>query len=1323
MIRTWRHRRFLLAFVAAVAVAAGVGTAYEHRRLGWTGQDGVRRVAAVVESEYSALALRLDRAAFAVAGQPDLVLRAAGHAGAARQLFDAIQSSSPDVSITVYSAEGQPIAWTGRPSDLPERLRPVLAGPVALLVAPSASGPRLLRIQPVLAGTPGAARRVATVMAECPLPSVASAPPLVQADVVWPTPLVDVPLRARYQGAGGALAPDAIILPDHAGRALLEGRVDAAEVAAARHLVHQRRSAAVLATCALFGAWLVGLLLEWRGATGSVATAVLRTGLAAVAIVAARAMAWAALSLWGPGPAMGALADAAPLWRLLLRSPLDFTLSAITALALVTLAGDSVGRLRRLTRHRRLPTGSPAQFARLLAAQAAAGLLAAALLGACVDAGLTLTDLDAVDWLRFSLHPWDGARVAAAAGLVLWHAAAVWAAVLVLRLAALWFHVPARAGRRTGAILASAAAAVAWCLATGMVRHNTIPWDLAAPIALALVLAWSLERVLRWRRHSSRAAAVVALFLALALPSLSMYPAAFEQFTRARRQIIMTRLAPEVTHQREDILARVKASTTQIDAVDGLIDLVRATAGAPGDAVKPDVAFSIWSTTDLATFRLASAVELYHADGTLASRFALNLPEFSAAQQRWTDSSCTWELFEEVSPLGTQDRRLLHAGRGLCVDSGGRREHVGSVVIHAMLDYGSLSFLSSQNPYVEVFRHQANRGRESSSIRDVTFAVYGWSRRPIYTSGSTAWTLDATTFARAYQTRIPFWTRQAAGDRFDEVYLANDRGAIYALGFPVVSAVGHLVNLSELLALVGATFLLLTLGVRAGRLAAGVRAERGRDLLSEIRASFYRKLFLAFVAAAVVPVLTLAFVAQAYMTGRLRADVEEAALRTTRVAQRVVEDFQERGDAGAPALSDDILVWLSRVIDQDVNVFDGARLLATSERDLFASGLLPNRTSADVYRAIVLDRRATYVGAEQAGQLSYMLAAAPVRVRGLDAILTVPLTTRQQAIEREIDDLDRRILLAVLAFILIGSAIGYWMAERIADPVNRLQRATARLARGDLDARVVVTSSDELRRLVEAFNQMAGELQRHQTTLERTHRLEAWADMARQVAHEIKNPLTPIQLSAEHLRRVHADRGAPLSPVLEGCVDSILSQVRLLRQIAAEFSSFASSPTPRPVDTRLADLVSEVVEPYRAGLPASVTLGVDVAEGLPALHVDRTLIGRALTNVIENALHAMPGGGALTITGYLSADGRAICLGVGDSGVGMDPQALLRIFEPYFSTKAVGTGLGLTIAKRNVDLHAGRIEVASTPGRGTTVTLMLPVAPPGCAGAASPTAR
>jgi len=283
------------------------------------------------------------------------------------------------------------------------------------------------------------------------------------------------------------------------------------------------------------------------------------------------------------------------------------------------------------------------------------------------------------------------------------------------------------------------------------------------------------------------------------------------------------------------------------------------------------------------------------------------------------------------------------------------------------------------------------------------------------------------------------------------------------------------------------------------------------------------------------------------------------------------------------------------------------------------------------------------------------------------------------------------------------------MAERIADPVNRLTRATRRIARGDLDQRIAATSTDELRRLVEAFNSMADDLRRQRDQLERTHRLEAWAEMARQVAHEIKNPLTPIQLSAEHLRRVHLDRGRPLDPVLEECVDSILSQVRLLRQIAGEFSSFASSPTARPERTALADLVEDVVQPYRAGAGERIAITVAAQPGLPAVIVDRTLLGRALTNVIENALHAMPGRGRLTIRAAPDEAGREVRLTIEDTGVGMDAKARERVFEPYFSTKASGTGLGLTIAKRNVELNSGSIQVESTAGVGTVVTIRLPI--------------
>src|SRR5438477_357272 len=168
------------------------------------------------------------------------------------------------------------------------------------------------------------------------------------------------------------------------------------------------------------------------------------------------------------------------------------------------------------------------------------------------------------------------------------------------------------------------------------------------------------------------------------------------------------------------------------------------------------------------------------------------------------------------------------------------------------------------------------------------------------------------------------------------------------------------------------------------------------------------------------------------------------------------------------------------------------------------------------------------------------------------------------------------------------------------------------------------SSADELGRLVQDFNGMATDLKRQRSELERTQRLEAWAEMARQVAHDIKNPLTPIQLSAEHAQRVNADKGRPLSPVLDECVNAILGQVKLLRQISVEFSSFASSPTPRPEPTSVPSLIEEVVEPYRTGLANRIVIDVQAPPDLPLATIDRTLFARTLTNVIENALHAMP---------------------------------------------------------------------------------------------------
>jgi signal transduction histidine kinase len=1318
-----RARRLLAFTTVLLLVVGAVGTLLERRRLGRDDADASAKVAGEVRASFEAMAAALGRVAQTISS--DEALQAAPRdAGAQRRLFATLAAAvaSPaegELAATVVTSEGQPLAWAGRPSELPASR---IAGPEALLIAPGQLGPRLVVIKPVLPAGIAKGPRVATVIVERLLPSIRTEGDPVSGSFVMNTSVVPVAFTTRHSGAGSSTEPSGFIIRGLDGAPLLEARVRQSDIAAARASMRSAVLRLMLVVLGLGCALLQVPLGEWRARARSNRGYAAATLLAAACVFMSRALLWWAdpASLADDGPA--SLFAATPLApALLVRSALDFLLTATAALGLVAIAASAADRARLVWRPSRAAL-SVAKAGRGVALLVAAAAVAAILASYQWFLGATVSNAS-LDVLRFSLHPWSLPRLELAAALVVSHATVLWACSLLLR-------VVAAATGLTRRAQASPALAMLWAvpLVVGVgwaawARAGTPAVGLWLPGVLVVGQAMLAPRLARRYRHASQVGRLLSLFAALALPACAIYPSLFVHAEGSKRHLVETRFARQAVDQRDELQRAVGRALDQIDGLRGLPDLLAAPTTPGVGPVSTDAAFLIWTQTDLAALRLTSAIELYGRDGALVSRFALNLPEYTSTQQTWQEPGCAWDQFEEVSPFGSEERRLLHAGRGICESSAaGAPRPVGAIVIHSMLDYGTLPFITSRNPYAELLRAGRETPAEGTAGQDIEFVLYGWSRRSVYVSGSRAWPLDDPTFERAYASRQPFWVDLEKGGRRFHVFLSNDRGGIYAVGYPAVSLIGHLINIAELGTLAGTAYLALLVAVVGGGTLAGRRAQRGRELLNEIRASFYRKLLLSFVAAAVIPVLTLAFVARAYMTARMRADIEDAAIRTTEVAQRVVEEtsrLQERA-TGPLTLDDDVLVWLGRALDQDVNVFDGSRLVATSERDLFASGLLPTRTSADVYRAIALDRRAGFVGVERAGSATYMLAAAPVRAGGREAILTVPLALRQQAIEREIDDLTRRILLAVVGFILMGSALGYWMAERIADPVNRLRRATARIARGDLNARVALTSSDELRRLVDAFNRMATELQRQQVQLERTHRLEAWADMARQVAHEIKNPLTPIQLSAEHLRRVHVDRGTPMSPVLESCVDSILTQVRLLRQIAGEFSAFASAPTARPVETEVAHLVGEVLEPYRAGLSDRVRIHVSVPADLPPVWIDRALVGRALTNLLDNALHAMPGVGDLRLAAGRIDDGRAVEISVSDSGVGMDSEALSRVFEPYFSTKAIGTGLGLTIAKRNVELNGGTIRIASAPGQGTTVTLTVPAAGVGPGHASEP---
>ena len=184
-----------------------------------------------------------------------------------------------------------------------------------------------------------------------------------------------------------------------------------------------------------------------------------------------------------------------------------------------------------------------------------------------------------------------------------------------------------------------------------------------------------------------------------------------------------------------------------------------------------------------------------------------------------------------------------------------------------------------------------------------------------------------------------------------------------------------------------------------------------------------------------------------------------------------------------------------------------------------------------------------------------------------------------------------------------------------------------------------------------------------------------------------------------------------MGAVVDVCTDTILTQVRLLRTIASEFSNFASTPTVKLDGVSVRALVDALVEPYLQALEGAVTFARSVPEGLPDVEVDRALTTRALANLVENALQAIGQRGTVTVDAAAEAgpEGRpGVSIAIADSGSGMDADALARAFEPYFSTKAGGTGLGLPIAKRNIEASGGTVRMTS--GAGTRVTVWLPAA-------------
>ncbi len=396
----------------------------------------------------------------------------------------------------------------------------------------------------------------------------------------------------------------------------------------------------------------------------------------------------------------------------------------------------------------------------------------------------------------------------------------------------------------------------------------------------------------------------------------------------------------------------------------------------------------------------------------------------------------------------------------------------------------------------------------------------------------------------------------------------------------------------------------------------------------------------------------------------------------------VGERYSEGAAIVVRPFTEHLLREAARGSQWQVDLLIDGRLQSSTGPGPYAAGLLPTLLPRE---ADWQGLRGREVGAFRWGELSglhYLYAYRPLTDHTGTAVGTIARRRfglwglNDPALNQLFTTVASIYLLLVVAVTLVALLV----ASRISQPIGDLTRSAVRVAGGDLGVEIPVTRGDEVGGLQKAFRQMVIALRENREELARAERERAWQEMARQVAHEIKNPLTPMQLSAQFLRRAYEEKADDLDSIVAECTDTIVEQVEGLRRIANEFAAYARLPVVKREPTDLNAPVEDALNLFEPALPVEMTMIRELAADLPVVMLDTEQIRRLIINLIRNALDAMGEEGTLTVrTGH---DEEYVWLQVQDTGEGIAPEVQERLFEPYFSTKTEGTGLGLATLDR-----------------------------------------
>lgn len=297
-----------------------------------------------------------------------------------------------------------------------------------------------------------------------------------------------------------------------------------------------------------------------------------------------------------------------------------------------------------------------------------------------------------------------------------------------------------------------------------------------------------------------------------------------------------------------------------------------------------------------------------------------------------------------------------------------------------------------------------------------------------------------------------------------------------------------------------------------------------------------------------------------------------------------------------------------------------------------------------------------------------------------------------------------------IPLILISILISFILSQEVLRPIVSLDAATRKVAEGDFSYRILTRSNDELSNLTKSFNLMMGELENSRKKILQTEKITAWQDIARQLAHELRNPLTPIKLSAERLLRKYQRNPEKIGTIIEPVLSGIIQEVNGLDNLLKEFRDFSKIPAPTLAEDNITKLINEVLETYRTSYP-QILFTFD-AKNVISLEIDSGQIKQVFLNLLKNACEAIgdSDGKIFVQIDIVKKGNSSYCrIRVQDTGCGIDVEKQEKVFNPYYTTKTAGTGLGLPIIERIIYDHKGQIWFESEAGYGTTFFIDLPI--------------